>query len=213
MRELATFCLALALATCTQAPAATERAYTPTITRDAYGVPTIHGRDDAEAAYGIGYAHAQDNFETIQLVVLAARGKLGAHLGEEGARSDFLWHLLGVRESVAQRYETDLSPEFRAVIEGYAAGLNAYGAEHPDEVLPGARNVSGRDVIAGSALTVPLFWGFERTLGLVAERDNHPCRVQEASAESIDTGSNAFAVSPLRSRDGHTRLIVNSHQP
>ncbi|MBY0564378.1 MAG: penicillin acylase family protein [Hyphomonadaceae bacterium] len=213
MRDLTIACLALVLAACTPAPAAPGRAYAPTITRDAYGLPTVHGRDDAEAAYGIGYAHAQDDFATIQLVVLAARGKLGAHLGEDGARSDFLWHLLGVHDSVAERYERDLSPEFRAVIEGYAAGLNAYGREHPDEVLPGARNVTGRDVAAGSALTLPLFWGFERVLGAVVDRAARPCRVQEATAESLDWGSNAFAVSPRRSSDGHTRLIVNSHQP
>jgi acyl-homoserine lactone acylase PvdQ len=213
MHKHIALCAALILAACSQAPAEPGRAYEPTITRDAYGVPSVHGRDDAEAAYGIGYAHAQDNFETIQLVVLAARGKLGAHLGEDGARSDFLWHLLGVRESVAARYESDLSPEFRAIAEGYAAGLNAYGAEHPDEVLPGARNVTGRDVVAGSALTVPLFWGFERVLGVVADKTSHPCRFQEASAETLDRGSNAFAVAPSRSDDGHTRLIVNSHQP
>ena len=198
---------------CAPAPSQPARAYNPTITRDAYGVPTVRAADDGEAAYGIAYAHAEDNFATIQLVVLAARGKLGAHLGEEGARSDFLWHLLGVREAVAAGYERDLSSNIRAVMEGYAAGLNAYAAAHPDEVLPGARNVTGRDVAAGSSLTLPLFWGFERTLGLVAERDSHPCSMQQASAESIDRGSNAFAVAPSRSADGHTRLIVNSHQP
>jgi acyl-homoserine lactone acylase PvdQ len=213
MKHIVICLLAFALAACTQAPAQTTRTYAPTITRDAYGVPSVHGRDDAEAAYGIGYAHAEDNFATIQLVVLAARGKLGAHLGEEGARSDFLWHLLGVRESVASRYESDLSPEFRAILDGYAAGLNAYASEHPEEVLPGARNVTGTDVAAGSALTLPLFWGFERVLGVVTDKQSHPCRVQEATAESVDRGSNAFAVSPSRSDDGHTRLIVNSHQP
>lgn len=205
--------IAAALAACAPSAATPGRVFAPTITRDAYGVPTVHGRDDAEAAYGIALAHAEDNFATIQLVVLAARGKLGAHLGEEGARSDFLWHLLGVQEAVAAGYERDLSPELRAVLEGYAAGLNAYGAAHPDEVLTGARNVTGRDVAAGSALTLPLFWGFERVLGVVTNQNGRPCAVQEASAESIDWGSNAFAVSPQRSADGHTRLIVNSHQP
>ncbi|MEZ5994394.1 MAG: penicillin acylase family protein [Hyphomonadaceae bacterium] len=201
-------------ASCAPAPAAAPApAYAPTITRDEYGVPTSHGRTDAEAAYGIGYAHAQDNFATIQLVILAARGRLGAHLGEEGARSDYLWNLIGVKQAVDAGYERDLSPGFRDIIEAYAAGLNAYGAEHPAEVLPGARNVTGRDVAAGSALTVPLFWGFERVLGQVADESAHPCAVQEATAESIDWGSNAFAVSPRRSDDGHTRLIVNSHQP
>jgi acyl-homoserine-lactone acylase len=211
MRKLAALLLALWLGAC--APAPTPRQYAPTISRDPYGVPTSHGRDDAEAAYGIGYAHAQDNFQTIQLMILAARGKLATHLGREGAPSDFLWHVLGVRESVAAGYERDLSPAFREILEAYAAGLNAYAAERPGEVLAGARYVTGRDVAAGSALTLPLFWGFERVLGVVTDKQSHPCAMQAASAESIDWGSNAFAVAPSRSADGHTRLIVNSHQP
>ncbi len=215
MKKFAALLFALAfVGSCApQAAPPPAQAFNPTITRDEYGVPHVHGRTDAEAAYGMALAHAEDNFATIQITVLLGRGKLGAHLGEEGARSDFLWHLLGIERSVEERYERDLSPEFRAIAEAYAAGLNAYAAEHPDEVLPGARNLTGRDVVAGSAITVPLFWGFERTLGLVANEENHPCAAEEATAESIDWGSNAFAVSPRRSDDGHTRLIVNSHQP
>lgn len=206
--------IVLALTACAPtAPPAPGRAFNPTITRDEYGVPTIHGVDEAETAYGLAIAHAEDNFETIQLVVLAARGRVGAHAGREGAQSDFLWHVLGVREAVEAGYETQLSPEMRAILEGYAAGLNAYAAAHPDETLPGARNVTGRDVAAGSAFTVPLFWGFERTLAAVASDNAHPCAAREASAESINWGSNAFAIAPSRSDDGHTRLIVNSHQP
>jgi len=214
MHKLIAALIALvALTSCTPPAPPPAANFSPTITRDAYGVPSVHGRTDAEAAYGMALAHAEDNFATIQITVLLGRGKLGAHLGEDGAKSDFLWHLLGIQRSVDERYERDLSPEFRAIVEAYAAGLNAYAAEHPEEVLPGARNVTGRDVVAGSALTVPLFWGFERTLGQVVTEDAHPCTPQQASAESIDWGSNAFAVSPRRSSDGHTRLIVNSHQP
>ncbi len=208
--------VALAASSCapaTPSPGAPQREYQLNITRDAYGVPTAHGRDDAEAAYSLAYAHAEDNYETIELVLLAARGKLGAHLGEGGGRSDFLWHLLGIRDAVAERYETDLSPELRAVLEGYAAGLAAYQQAYPEEVSSYARNPTGRDIAAGSALTVPLFWGFERVLGRVVGDDAEPCTVRGATAESLDWGSNAFAVAPSRSDDGHTRLIVNSHQP
>jgi acyl-homoserine-lactone acylase len=213
MKKLAALISILALVTCAPPAPPPAADFHPTITRDAYGVPHVHGRTDAEAAYGIALAHAEDNFATIQITVLLGRGRLGAHLGEEGAKSDFLWHLLGIRRSVEERYERDISPEFRAIVEAYAAGLNEYAAEHPSAVLPGARNITGRDVIAGSALTVPLFWGFERTLGQVVTEEAHPCTPPQASAESIDWGSNAFAVSPRRSSDGHTRLIVNSHQP
>src|SRR5690348_854280 len=114
MRFVAVLIAMAAIASCTPAPLAPARPdYNPTITRDEYGVPSIHGRDDQETAYGVGFAHAEDNFSTIQLVILAARGKLGAHLGEDGAKSDFLWHLLGVQEAVEEGFDTRLSQEFR----------------------------------------------------------------------------------------------------
>ena len=215
MRRAAILVLALALAGCLRdpPPAPAARDYHPSITRDDYSVPTIHGHDDGETAYGLAMAHAEDNFATIQLVVLASRGRLGAYLGEQGAKSDFLWNLLDVQGAVNRGYETDLSPEIRAIFTGYADGLNAYARTHPSEVLPGAQNVTGRDVAAGSALTLPLFWGFDSILGRLADEHGHPCAVQHASAETIDWGSNAFAVAPSRSSDHHTRVILNSHQP
>jgi acyl-homoserine lactone acylase PvdQ len=216
MKFLTCIIVALALAACSRPapPLAPARAYHPSITRDQYGVPTIHGHDDAEAAYGLAMAHAEDNFRTIQLVVLAARGRLGAYLGEQGAKSDFLWNLLDVKGSVERGYERDLSPAIRAIFTGYADGLNAYGRAHPGEVLPGADNITGRDVAAGSALTLPLFWGFDSILGRLADEHGHPCATRQvADAETIDWGSNAFAVAPSRSADHHTRVILNSHQP
>ena len=117
MKRLAALMTAFALATsCAPPPLAPAREYTFTTTRDEYGVPHVHGATDADAAYGLAYAHAEDNFETIQITVLLGRGKLGAYLGEEGARSDFLWNLLGIERSVEERYESDISPEFRAMI-------------------------------------------------------------------------------------------------
>ncbi len=215
MRAAAILGLTLALAGCLRdpPPAPAAREYHPTITRDDYGVPTIHGHDDGETAYGLAMAHAEDNFRTIQLVVLASRGRLGAYLGAEGAKSDFLWNLLDVQGTVDRGYERELSPEIRAIFTGYADGLNAYGRAHAREVLPGAQNVTGRDVAAGSALTLPLFWGFDGVLGRLADEHGHPCAVRQATAETIDWGSNAFAVGPSRSADHHTRVILNSHQP
>src|SRR5262249_17100966 len=148
MRFLATALALLALAGCLRdpPPAPAAREYHPTITRNDYGVPTIHRHDDAETAYGLALAHAADNFPPIQIVVLASRGRLGAYLGEEGAKSDFLWNLLDVQGTVDRGYDRDLSPEIRTIFTAYADGLNAYGRAHPTEVLPGAQNVTGRDV-------------------------------------------------------------------
>ena len=46
-----------------------------TIYRDSYGVPHVHGITDKDAAYGLAWAHAEDDFETIQYTFLPAVGK------------------------------------------------------------------------------------------------------------------------------------------
>ncbi len=79
-----------------RAPAAEPaRAYDVRIVRDRWGVPHIFGRTDADVAYGIAYAHAEDDFATLQEVFAGVRGRAGAMLGEDGAKVDFAGHLLG----------------------------------------------------------------------------------------------------------------------
>jgi len=41
-----------------------------TIARDSFGVPHIFAPTDPESAYGLAWAHAEDDFATLQLVVL-----------------------------------------------------------------------------------------------------------------------------------------------
>jgi len=43
--------------------------YNVKILRDTYGVPHIFGHTDADAAYGLAYAHSEDDFLTIQQVL------------------------------------------------------------------------------------------------------------------------------------------------
>ena len=40
------------------------RAYDVVIRRDRFGVPHILGKTDADAAFGLAFAHAEDDFET-----------------------------------------------------------------------------------------------------------------------------------------------------
>ena len=55
--------------------------YNSVITRDEWGVPHVHGTTDADAAFGLAYAHAQDDFNTIQDILIASRGKLSESYG------------------------------------------------------------------------------------------------------------------------------------
>ena len=55
-----------------QARRGNSRQYRVDILRDAYGVPHIYGQRDIDAAFGLAYAHTEDDFETIQSLRLLA---------------------------------------------------------------------------------------------------------------------------------------------
>jgi penicillin amidase/acyl-homoserine-lactone acylase len=212
-----------------EAPAPTDPApliakadsYDATIERDEWGVPHVFGKRDADVSFGIGYAHSEDDFATIQDVLIATRGKLASVKGERAAVSDYLVNLMGIWETIDARYESDLSPEVREVIEAYADGVNYYAALHPEGVIDGFLPVTGEDVAAGFMFKAPFFYGLDKTLMAVFE--GRIGKEEGLSKQGVDAflpakdplpiGSNGVAVSPARSADGATRLLVNSHQP
>lgn len=173
------------------------------IRRDRYGVPHILGPTDADVAFGLGFAHSEDDFATIQDVVLATRGELAATEGLHAATTDYLVHLLRVWETVNARYAKDLPADVRHVIEAYADGINDYAALHTEILKPGLLPVTGKDIAAGFVFKTPFFYGLDKTLR----------KVLAAKTDTAETGSNGVAVAPSRSADGATRLLVNSHQP
>ncbi|MEP5937113.1 MAG: acylase [Erythrobacter sp.] len=153
-----------------EAPA-NDRQYKAEIVRDKFGVPMIYGETDADVAFGVAVAHAEDDFFTLQDVIAMSKGRYGAIAGEDGAQVDFLFHLLDA-DGVASREYPKLSAETRAIYEAYAAGMNHYAAEHPDEVkLAKLFPVSGTDVAAGFVLRQPLFFGLGATVGQLVAGD------------------------------------------
>jgi acyl-homoserine-lactone acylase len=180
--------------------------YDVRILRDSWGVPHIFGKRDVDAAFGLAWAHSEDDFRTIQVSLLMTRGDLAAVEGRDAAPLDFLSRWLRVQD-VARAGWDDLSPEARALANAYADGVNRYGAQHPDEVLPRALPVSGLDLTAGFVFQNAAFVA-GGTLQRMLDQD----RALEKTA-GLPRGSNSLAVSPTRSSDGRTRLAINSHQP
>jgi acyl-homoserine-lactone acylase len=187
------------------------------ILRDSFGVPHVFGETDADAAFGLAYAHAEDDFPTIQGLLAASRGKLGLlQLSKTALQNDYYVQLIGVREQLDTQYDA-LPLDVRAVLEGYARGLNLYAYLHPREADGRFFPTSGRDVAAGFIHKLPIMVGLPRVLGaLDEERPRHVGDVVVAGAglpnESFP-GSNAHALLGIRATDGVTRLNVNSHQP
>ena len=103
---------------------------------------------------------------------------------------DVAVHLINGKEIVAERYERDLSPKFRAVLDGYAAGLNAYAAAHRKEVLHKKLfPIRPQEIIETYILGMSLLSGIDRDLGAILEE-----RLPVPTTEE-GRGSNAFAIS------------------
>tara|TARA_B100000900_G_scaffold140319_1_gene118917 strand:- start:3306 stop:5423 length:2118 start_codon:yes stop_codon:yes gene_type:complete len=186
------------------------------IERDQYGVPHIYGETDADAAFGLAYAQAEDAWPIMEGSLPFFRGTAGLYEGQEGAQSDYLVKWLDLWGTLDRDYERVLSPEIRRYVEAFAEGFNAFTRDNPSEVkhlelLP----VTGKDIIAGHMLRHPLLYGFD---GPVLELfgDERPNTVSKAPYNpkpKDPIGSNATAIAPSRTEDGSTYLIINSHQP
>jgi len=175
------------------------------ISRDNFGVPHVFGKTDADVAFGIGFAHSEDDFATIQDVALATRGTLAASEGQTAAVTDYLVHLLRVWETIDARYDRDLPPKVKGILQAYADGVNYFAALHPHKVKPGLLPLTGRDIAAGFVFKTPFFYGLDNALKKIT--------LGTYKGETLPVGSNGAAVAPSRSADGATRLLINSHQP
>lgn len=181
-----------------------------TIVRDTFGIPHIYGKTDADAAYGLAWAHSEDAFALIQHNLLATKNKAGTVLGKKGVIFDFASLFFGVDTLVENRYEKDISADFKKVLEGYAQGINDYAKHHPDEVL--ADNTfpySPQDIVKGYVTLGILLAG--AGLDIKALRDNVADVVFEPNDKG--SGSNTMAIAASRTEDGKTWLLNNSHQP
>ncbi len=192
--------------------------YDVRIIRDRFGVPHIFGDRDVDTAFGLAFAHAEDDFATIQDVILLTRGTLATLHGVEAAKTDYLVQFMGVWDVVDAGYDTRISQQTRDHAEAYADGINFYASENPGSIAPNLLPVTGKDIIAGFTFKTPLFYGFDRAVAAVAEGRygtglDKTAFLQVTDEPQPELGSQGIAVAPSRSEDGYTRLLVNSHQP
>jgi len=195
--------------------------YDVKILRDIWGVPHIYGKRDADVAYGLGYAHSEDDFATIQLGLFLSRGKLAALEGKDAAPIDFLTGVFQGKRLVDEKYDTDLTPETRAICDAYADGVNHYAALNPGKVTPGVWPATGKDIAAGFVMKTPLFFGMDGEMKrLFNETRQSEVATKQAKSwegsyltDNLPIGSNTVGIAPSRSADGSTMLNINSHQP
>ena len=182
------------------------------IVRDSFGIPHIFANTDAEVAYGLAWAYAEDDFKSLQEVILPAKGLMGKVQGKAGAAGDYAFELFRCTEITEERWNL-ISPEFIKLIEGYVQGVNEYAAKHPGEVLhKKIFPITVKEYIASSVLAVTVFNGAGEALQRIF--GNKEFTVPVPIAIGMDKkGSNSSAVHNSKTTTGENYLLINAHQP
>lgn len=218
------FLLLIGMISCNQPTPESAKLEHIQIIRDQWGVPHIIAPTDADVAYGLAWVQCEDDFNTMQEQMLGVKGMLGEVKGQEGIVVDFGVKFMGLREIVEERYDQDISPDFKKVLQSFVDGANAYAALHPEEVLvKGMFPLRGQDLIMGYLLGMVDVSGagkdLQRIMNGTIKNDipnkNNPVKnsppLEETKRKS--KGSNAIAISRNKTTDGKTYLAINSHQP
>ena len=180
------------------------------IVRDEFGVPHIFAKTDAEVAYGLAWAHAEDDFETIQIGYLAGNNLLSKHLGNVGLGADFISQFIGSEDLFESKYDSDISSEYKNIVKAYALGLNSYAREHPDEVfVEDLFPVNEKKMMRYAQLQLFISSNGDKWVSNIVDNKLS----YNFSKEEQYKGSNTFAFNSTKTKDGSTYLAINTHQP
>ena len=177
------------------------------IVRDSFGVPHIFAKTDREVAYGLAWAEAEDDFKSMQQVLLPTKSLMGSVLGKKAVAGDYAFALFRCRQITQEKWSS-LSPEFLKLIDGYVQALNHFAATHPGEVLHKKLfPVSPQDYIASSVLALTIFNGADGALQRIYNN------TEWEAPELNKKGSNSSAIHSTKTTTGDAFLLINAHQP
>lgn len=99
------------------------------VIRDRWGVPHIYAETLPDLMLAQGYVHAQDRFWQMESIRRVASGMVAEVVGKRGLPADRFFRRLGFRRA-ALAEATQLDEDGTLALDSYAAGVNAYLAEH-----------------------------------------------------------------------------------
>jgi acyl-homoserine-lactone acylase len=126
------------------------------ILRDEYGVPHIFAATTEAAAFGAGYAQAEDRLEELLRNYRKAEGTMSEAFGKDWIQHDYRQRLWRHR-AVAEQHYKDLDPKLRAICEAFQAGVRKFMQEHPEQVPAWAPKLEPWQIVA---LGRYIIWGW-----------------------------------------------------
>jgi penicillin amidase len=110
-----------------------------TITRDAYGVPSVEAETETLAWFGLGWAAAEDRLWQLEYDRRRARGRWAEVVGPSALPADRLARRLRLADA-AERDLAAMDPVTAATFQSYADGVNAFAG---DSGLPPEYELAG----------------------------------------------------------------------
>jgi penicillin amidase len=95
------------------------------IYRDSMAVPDIIAQSDEDAAFALGFLHAQERMFVMDIIRRAGEGRLSEILGEETVPFDMMFRTIGIKRT-AELIEKKMKPDMLKLLAAYSAGINLY---------------------------------------------------------------------------------------
>ena len=173
--------------------------------RDTWGVPHIYAPTVEQGLFAMGYAQAQDRPEELLKNMARGMGESGRFEGEKAVMQDLVAHLWDLYEG-SKRDADKVSPQLRAHVQAFTAGINAFYKAHPEDV-PAWWNRGEVDefMVAAFGRMFLQSWSFDDGFGDLMRGGVQP------GFEETERGSNQFAVAPSRSANGAAILYIDPH--
>ncbi|MCF2859832.1 penicillin acylase family protein [Pseudoalteromonas sp. SMS1] len=96
-----------------------------TISRDSMGVPVIVSKEDEDAFYAVGYAHAQDRLWQLEVQKRLISGRLSEVFGKRSVSMDAFFRTLNLKFR-AQEDLSLLSEQAQMALSAYSNGINDF---------------------------------------------------------------------------------------
>ena len=199
---------------------------------DRYGVAHVYAKSVPDLFYCFGWAMARSHGDLLAKLYAEGRGRAAEYYGPSELAND-RWMAINDVPARSRAWLRAQTPRFRADLEAFAAGIDAYVAAHPGSVSVQARRVfpvSALDVIAYEQHI------FQYTYAAPSSRAEHlpgdppaasapvgdAARAVPRDASAVDSvlrefaevpGSNGWAIAPSRTTGGHAMLLMNPHLP
>jgi penicillin amidase len=95
------------------------------IYRDSLAIPYISAANQEDAAFALGFVHAQERMFTMDLARRAAEGRLSEIFGKKTIPFDQMFRTVGIKNT-CENILSKMNPASLKILKAYSAGVNLY---------------------------------------------------------------------------------------